>query len=142
MWHVVDNQEKLNQFMRSVNEFHDSCLKELKYLSGAYVGSDLSMQAINQKRKLSVIIQCQNEKTPIFEMEFEHLIYLKLNPVSDEYSCALFDASMFFYADRIYWCDSGDISINEVSKYEGTIICATSFRWRIINDVLGDKNYY
>ncbi len=31
--------------------FHDSCIKEMRYISGAYVSEDLSMLPINKKEK-------------------------------------------------------------------------------------------
>ena len=62
MWMEISDENFLKNFMESVDFFHDSCIKELKYLSGAYVDEELSMYPINDRRVLNVIIQRQYEK--------------------------------------------------------------------------------
>ena len=59
MWNEIANEKDLNSFMDTVCGSHDSCLKELKYISGAYVNEELSMLPINNQRALSMIIQRQ-----------------------------------------------------------------------------------
>lgn len=56
--------------MEAMYGFHDSCIKEMKYVSGAYVMDDLSMHPINEKRNISVLIQRQFENPSVIEMEF------------------------------------------------------------------------
>ena len=87
MWNEIIDDNDLRNFMERVGYFHDSCIKELKYLSGAYVNEELSMYPINDRRVLNVIIQCQFEDFSMIEMEFEGLKYLKLFPVDDKYTC-------------------------------------------------------
>jgi hypothetical protein len=36
MWNEINSNEDLSNFMDMHYGFHDSCLKELKYISGAY----------------------------------------------------------------------------------------------------------
>ena len=86
MWNEIIDDNDLRNFMERVGYFHDSCIKELKYLSGAYVNEELSMYPINDRRVLNVIIQCQFEDFSMIEMEFEVLKYLKLFPVDDKYT--------------------------------------------------------
>ena len=64
--------------MNRVNFFHDSCIKELKYVSGAYIEEDLSMYPLNDKRILNIIIQCQFEDVSMIEMQFIGLKCLRL----------------------------------------------------------------
>ena len=35
MWNKINDYNDIENFMNVVNSFHDSCIKELKYLSGA-----------------------------------------------------------------------------------------------------------
>lgn len=56
--------------MDTVCGFHDSCLKELKYISGAYVNDELSMLPVNNQRVLSMIIQRQFKNPSVVEMQF------------------------------------------------------------------------
>ena len=49
MWNEINNDKDLNSFMDMHYGFHDSCVKELKYISGAYVDENLSMHPIKNK---------------------------------------------------------------------------------------------
>lgn len=43
---------------------------------------------------------------------------------------------------NIYWCDCGDLSEADLGAYEGTLICAAGFRWRSIENHMGEKEFY
>ena len=49
MWHEIFNQDDFVLFNKLSNYFHDSCIKELRYVSGAYVDRDYSMYPLNDK---------------------------------------------------------------------------------------------
>ena len=61
MWNEIKCETDLRNFMDMHNRFHDSCLKEFKFISGAYVNEDLSMHPINDKRIIKIIIQNKYE---------------------------------------------------------------------------------
>ena len=46
---------------------------------------------------------------------------------------------MFFKDDYIYWYDSGSLSEAELENYSGTMICAEKFRWRPIENEMGEN---
>lgn len=133
MWNEIQNNDDLSQFLNAVNYFHDSCIREMKYISGAYINDDLYMYPLNDSRILSVVIQRQSEKYSTIEMEFQKLKYLKLMPVDENYTCEILGATMFFKDHYIYWCDSADLSENDLEGYVGTLICASKLRWRSVN---------
>ena len=64
MWTELKTEEELSDFMRLVCGFHDSVLKELSYVSGAYVDENLNMYPLNDKACLRVLIQRQDETMP------------------------------------------------------------------------------
>lgn len=142
MWNTIDDYNDIENFMNVVNSFHDSCIKELKYLSGAYVDETLSMHPINDRRLLRIVIQRQFKDNPMIEMEFEGLKYLKLFPVNDAYTCEILDSTLIIKNDSIYWCDSAGLSEADFDNYDGTIICASKLRWRSIEDCMGNKEFY
>lgn len=142
MWHEIDNANDLAGFMDAMDFFHDSCIKEIKYLSGAFVNEDLSMRPINDRRVLKVLIQRQVEEDSMIEMEFMGLKCLHLLPCDDQYTCEILDSTMMFLNGFIYWCDSGDVIGTDFEEYEGTLICAETFRWRSIVDCMGPKEFY
>ena len=135
MWNIVNNEQELAKFMNKVSNFHDSCIK-------AYVDARLEMYPINECRMLSVIIQRQFSDISMIEMLFEGLKHLRLSPVDDQYTCEILDATMFFKDDYIYWYDSGSLSEAELENYSGTMICAEKFRWRPIENEMGEKEFY
>lgn len=142
MWTEILDKNALKEFMESVAFFHDSCIKEIKYLSGAYVDEDLSMYPVNDRRVLSVIIQRQFKENSMIEMEFQGLKYLKLFPADDKYSCEILDSTMILKDDCIYWCDRGGLSEADLDDYEGTLLCASKFRWRPVDGCMGQKEFF
>lgn len=130
MWNVVRDDADIKRFMDNTYSLHDSCIKELNYISGAYVDESLSMHPINDCRALRVIIQCQFSDIPAVEMEFLGLKYLKLFPTPPDYTCEISEASLFIMNGYIYWADYSRLPIEDLDNYEGTLICASELRWR------------
>ena len=142
MWIELSNEVEISKFMEDMDYFHDSCLKELMYISGAYVDKDLSMYPINEKKILRVVIQRQNENNPMVELEFIGMKCLKVFPIDDNYTCEIFDSTMFIKNNNIYWVDCGSVSEKDLENYDGTIICASRVRWRSISGCMGEEPFY
>lgn len=142
MWNEIVDENDLKCFMDKVSCFHDSCIKELRYISGAYVDEDLSMYPLNDKRILNIIIQRQFKDLSMIEMQFIGLKYLKLYPITEEYTCEILDSTMLFKDNSIYWLDGNDISETDFEEYEGTLICASKLRWRCIDNKMGKEDFY
>lgn len=142
MWIEISDENALKKFMESVLYFHDSCIKELKYISGAYVQEELSMYPVNDRRILSIIIQRQYEENSMIEMEFQGLKYFKLSPVDNGYTCEILDATMILKENCIYWCDCGGLLETDLDDYDGTVVCASKLRWRPITGCMGKKEFY
>lgn len=142
MWHEIKSNTDLINFMDTICSFHDSCIKEIKYLSGAYVDEKLSMHPVNDLRILRVIIQRQFDDNSMVELEFSGLKCLKLFPSGDKYTCEILDSTIILKGDNIYWCDCGGLSEKDLDNYEGTMICASGLRWRSIDGCMGIKEFY
>ena len=67
-WNEITDENSLKEFMERVSFFHDSCIKEMHYLSGAYVNENLDMYPVNDRRILRVIIQRQYEEDSMIEI--------------------------------------------------------------------------
>lgn len=137
MWTEILNNSDIKSFLDTVCYFHDSCIKEMTYVSGAFVNENLSMYPVNDKRKLCVIIQRQFEDNSVIEIEFQGLKKLALNPVSADYTCEILDSTLIKKDDLIYWCDCGGYDENTIENYDGTLICAEKMRWRSLKNALG-----
>lgn len=142
MWNEIVNKNDLKNFMDILLGFHDSCIKEFKYISGAFVNEELSMYPINDKRNLKMIIQRQYKNPSTIEMEFIELVKLKIFPVNNNYTCEILGATMLVKNDCIYWCDCDGIRENEIDDYNGTLICSSRLRWRIVNEYIGNDEIY
>ena len=142
MWNEINNNNDINYFMNKICFFHDSCIKEMKYLSGAYVKENLSMYPINNRRALRVVIQRQSEKLSMIELEFLGLKYLRLVPNDENYTCEILDSTMVLKNDSFYWCDCGGLAESDLESYEGTVVCASKVRWRTINGYMGSQEFY
>ena len=57
MWNEIKNESDAKMFVDKVYGFHDSCIKEMNYISGAYVEKNLDMHPLNTMRCLKLIIQ-------------------------------------------------------------------------------------
>ena len=118
--------------METVHGFHDSCIKEMKYVGGAYVDDNLSMYPLNTKQKLNVIIQTQWEGLRSIEPEISGLEYLKLCPASEEFTCEILDFTLLLNGGSVLWFDRGGMTAADLSTFEGTAIKAAGLRWRIV----------
>ena len=142
MWNEIASEEDLNRFMDMMHGFHDSCIKELKYISGAYVNKELGMFPVNEQRRLNVILQRQFENPSVIEMQFVGLKYFKLFPNDENDTCEILGATMILEEDCIYWCDRGGLSVKDIESYAGTVICASKVRWRAVDEYIGPNEIY
>ena len=142
MWNEINSNGDIEDFMKTVCYFHDSCVKEIKYLSGAYVNEQLTMYPVNDKRILKVVIQRQFQDNSMIEMEFMGLRYLQLFPITEEYTCEILDCTMTIKNGNICWCDSNWAHDADISFNEGTMICAQKLRWRKIDGRMGESEFY
>lgn len=141
MWKEITTNQDITNFMELISGFHDSCIKELRYYSGAYVNKDLSMYPVNENNSIRMIVQRQYDSLSMIELEFNHVKYLRLTPVDKDYTCEILDASIFIIENNIYWCDE-QITENEVDSYKGTMICASQLRWREIINCMGSDEFF
>ena len=142
MWHSVRTKDDITFLMETVGYFHDSCLKELKYVSGAYVNADLSMHPINDTRELKMIIQRQDDNPSAIELVFLGLNYCKLFPSNEQFTCEILDATLLWKDGNILWADCGGLSLEEIEKYDGTVISAAGLRWRAVSEWTGCEEVY
>lgn len=132
MWYNINTEQELDNFFELYGGFHDCCLKELRYISGAFVKENFEMHPINDQRRLYILFQRQSENFTSIELEFSGLIKLSLTPCDDSFTCEILDASMFFEDGKFYWGDSNwFIELRE--QYTGTWLCAEKVRWRIVD---------
>ena len=142
MWKEITDPKSLDRFMETMDYFHDCCVKEILYLSGAYVDSNLAMHPINDQRNLKMIIQRQLPDYSMIEMEFVKLNYLKLFPIGEKFTCEILGATIILKENSIIWCNVGDLMEEALESFTGTVVSASGLRWREIIGHMGNDIYY
>lgn len=138
---MIKNQAEADAFMELIWSFHDSCIKEMSYVSGAFVDDNLAMYPINDQRSLRIILQRQFEDLSVIEIMFSGLKLLRL-PVTEVNTCEILDATLLIQDGLVYWCDCGGITVESMLTYDGTMICAENICWRSVVGHLGEKLFY
>ena len=138
MWNEIKNESDTKMFVNRVYGFHDSCIKELNYISGAYVAEDFGMHPLNTKRCLKLIIQSQMETVGTIEMEFSGVEFFSMRPCSEEWTCEILEASLVIKEGKIWWYDEAERFVEDPQEYGGNVICAEKMRWRFLKDRMGD----
>lgn len=141
MWKEIRNNNDICDFMEKVSYFHDSCITEIKYISGAFVNADLSMHPINSQRTLNIVLQRQFQEIPVIELQFQDLQFLQLYPLDSDYTCEITEASLALKDGKIYWSDYGDFSETNLKQSSGVLICSKKLFWRPIANGLGKKDF-
>lgn len=131
-WNEIKTEEDIGQLMHVYGGFHDSCLTELHYISGACVYPDLSMQPVNTKRAVRLRFQRQSECPFEIELEFSGIECLHLIPSDDNYTCELLDCFFEKANGLFYWADDADFALD--GDYDGTWVSAKAVKWRITKD--------
>jgi len=145
-WIKIKNDNDIAQFMELYGFFHDSCIKEIKYISGMYVDNKLSMYPLNSKRDLSIIFQRQWKDPSTIEVIFEKIESLHLNPANEDYDGIIFNAYMCFENNKIVWFDCNDFENDDYEmmyNYSNiTWVSASSIKYRIAENYLGKADIY
>jgi len=140
MWNEIIKENDIKKLMTEYGFFHDACIKEIKYISGAFVNSDLSMSPFNIDGVLSIIFQRQYENPTVIEMEFCGLKNLHLISSKEGNTCIIYGASLSLNDGLFYWGDS--INIEDFQSYKGTWICSDKIRWRNADEYIGNQEIY
>lgn len=138
----IKNDKDIEELMREFNGFHDSCIKELTYYSGGYVGEDGSMYPVNSSRCVKVVFQSQCAEERVIEVKFEKIRKLNLLPRDEEYDCIIYEASLKKIDGMYFWSEWDNFKIEDLEKEYGTYISAEKVSWRPLKNAYGNKELY
>ena len=97
-WNYIESQDDVSSLMSQAYGFHDSVLKDLNYVSGAYVDKDKNMHPHGNLRKVTMHIESQWCQS--IELIFEGVTALNLRPAGDNYSSDISQASCILLSDE------------------------------------------
>lgn len=144
----ISTQEDIQELMNKFGYFHDSCIKEIRYISGGYVSkrtSDINrpMYPVNSRRSVHIIFQSQNAEYSVIEMKFDFIQKLNLAPRNEDYDCVIYDASLVVIGDLFYWSEWGNFKMEDIEIENGTWISSKEVGWRQLpEECLGDRLIY
>ena len=136
-WRYVTTQAEADTLLDAADNFHDSVLAELHYVSGSCLHADNSMRVSDSIRQVTMVFHSQ--WCPPLELVFEGVKGLDLRPAGNNACSALFEATLRVRDAAVFFCD-GDDEGNETA-YSGTKICAYSLRWRFLAPIAQQKYY-
>ena len=141
-FYSIEKEEDIEYLMNNFLSFHDSCIKELKYVSGGYVAEDRSMYPFNSLRQLNIIFQSQKGAYPMIEMQFESIHRLNLEPRGCDYDCIIYESTLRYIDGLFYWSEWNDFKPEDIGKVNGTWIVAEKVKWRPVENLMGNKDIY
>ena len=125
-WRYIETQSDADFLLEQAHSFHDTVLKDLNYISGAYIDNKNHMYPIDSKRQ--VIMRFDSQWCRSIELIFEGVTALNLRPALDNYDSSIYGASLLCQNSSVFFCDT---QMNSIDKtYEGTWIESYSLRWR------------
>ncbi len=142
IYSIIKNDNDILNLMEKFGHFHDSCIKEMHYLSGGWVDQNLVMYPFNDLRSVSIIFQRQGAPNSVIELVFMGINKLNLEPRNEEYDCIIYGASLKIANDIIYWSEYDDFDENDLVNECGTWISARQVMWRELPDALGNQTIF
>ncbi len=139
MWKIIRSKQDINNFMTLFGGFHDACLKEIRYTSGAFVNKDLFMNPVNSERLLYAIFQRQGFCPTTIELKFIGLKRVNLVPQAPNYDALIQNGNLAILQDCVIWYDCE--CLDDISANTNHVI-AERLEWRTADEWVGSDNIY
>lgn len=121
----IKSAQDIQALLHKVSFFHDTCITELRYISGAYVTKQ-GMYPVNDKNNLEIILKGEL----LIRLVFHGILYCRLCPIQPDCTCEIFGASMWMDpSGRVYWCNDDYVTAENVDDYRGIVVCADSLEY-------------
>ena len=145
-WNEVNSREDIDYLLGEYMGFHDSCLTELSYKSGAGVRNDNFMSfGKAEQRELHIIFNSQWKKEPL-ELCFIGVRKYCIAGWQENYFCDIYDCHLSVRSDLIVgkdepiivWADNIDFDPKSVTETDllrepmDSYVFADKLKWRFI----------
>ena len=101
-FYEINTDYDIEQLMNNFGSFHDSCIKEIVYISGGYVEEDGAMNPFDSEKCVIIVFQSQCAKYRTIEVKFEGVVQMNLVPKPDYYDNIIYDASLIKNNELFY----------------------------------------
>ena len=128
--------------MNEFGWFHDSCIKEMVYISGGYVEENGAMYPFDSVKCVIIVFQSQDAKYRTIEVKFEGVEQMNLVPKQDDYDNIIYEASLIKNNGLFYWAEWCNFKVNDSNNTSGTWISSKKISWRPIEFKKGKHPIY
>lgn len=138
----INNEKDIEYFLIQCDNFHDSCIFEIYYKSGAYVDENLSMCPVNSVNTLTIRFHSQNKKCRKFDVVFIDLIHLNFAPIASGYSCEIFRGKLIQRRGVYYWSPNYEFDPDDTAyslNTKLTWVCCKKIKWRIYDEEIREN---
>ena len=141
MWTELITNQDITFFLERINYFVDSCIKEIKYVSGSYSENGTTLYATNDIRDVYILFHSISGSYQTFEIRFFRIHKLVLEPYRDEQDSVIYDTTLIKKDNLFYWFDYKEKDISNFTP-KGTTVVAEKVSWRPIYNSLGKEDFY
>ena len=134
LFNNISDKSSIDYLMHMFNGFHDSCIKEIRYVSGTYVDRNRAINPFDSIKTAAVIFQSQSAAIRTIEMKFEKVHRLILCPKGEDEDAIIYGASIKKYNGLLYWSSIDDAELTELESNEFTWISSEKISWTVLND--------
>ncbi len=138
----INTDYDVEQLMNDFGSFHDSCIKELVYISGGYVEENGAMNPFDSVKCVIIVFQSQEAKYRTIEVKFEGVVQMNLVPKPDDYDNIIYEASLIKNNELFYWAGWGNFQVKDPNNSLGTWISSSKVSWRPIDFKMGNHPIY
>ena len=132
MWHELNSQNDIDNFMKETAGFHDSCIVEMHYKSGNFVEESGAM-CLATEPYMYITFHSQMAKFPAFEMELGMLDRFSIM-FDLKYTLEIYDVLFEKRDDGFYWYsdENGRYHIENGHENVNYWFRCQTIRWREI----------
>ena len=142
-YEIIKDNNDIKHFMSKFNYFHDSCIKEMKYVSGSYVDEERAMYPFDDNNYLIIVFQSQIAEKAIIELRFDKIGRLNLKPREEGYDSIIFEASLIKHGNLYYWSEWENFDPDVDNDSIGIWVSAKSVSWRHLDkSLMGDREIF
>lgn len=136
----IKTEKDIEELMKAYENFHDSCIVNIKYESGLKVDEDSAMEfpKTGEGHKMTVTFQSQIVAKTL-ELYFRSVRRFYLSAFTDNYSNEIFEGKICFIdgdKNLIMWSDDINFDLNKIdinlSEPQGSFIISVALSYKII----------
>ena len=136
----IKTEKDIEELMKAYENFHDSCIVNIKYESGLKVDEDSAMEfpKTGEGHKMTVTFQSQIVAKTL-ELYFKGVRRFYLSAFTDNYSNEIFEGKICFIdgdKNLIMWSDDINFDLNKIDinlpEPQGSFIISVALSYKII----------